>query len=1404
LSFDFDAVESQDLARIKTMLSLASNSKEAACGEALWNDIYHLVSIKDSRAGTFTFNELPAGLKSKCVGLASQFDGGAVQRLREHAGGVLRRIRTSIHGMAPLSRNEPMRRLAEAITNHQFVIVVGPPGASKSALSRTTFEQFFREAPLFAFQANEFARTHLDQVLAELRLSIRISELSALFSLHREKCMLIDSVERLLEAEPRDAFFMLLDELATDPTWRVVFTCRQYSIKQVEEIFFKRSGLSPAIIDVPLLDDGELDTVAQAIPKIGPLLKSPRTRKLLRNPFFLDKAASVNWKNEDLQQALSEKMLRDTLWFQVIRREDIRHDGLPLKRERCFRSVALRRAKTMLPFVQIEHGHEEAAQSLLNDELLIQNTDSSGVAAAHDILEDWALVREVRMKYDETAGQPKAFFIALGYELSMRRCYRQWLHESLEEDITDVPFRFATEVMRSSDIEPYWQDETIVSLMLSENADQFITSEENALLADDKRLFRRIVHILRVACKKPNPLVPDIGASTSGETHNIFLVPQGPGWEAVLHLIQRNLEIFTSADFEVILGLLKDWRSSVQVGQVSVAARRTGGLIALHFWQLIKKTYTAQDDVTALASAVLAAPESIQAELEKLISDITISGSDHENSLFAGRLLASFDGINSCFALPTLVAKFTKHAWGIDRSENDRCEEDLRRRPHLLDSDLRFGLHNKFHLRLNPASGINGPFCWLLRRHPDIGKRLILDITNAACERAVLDSPHTLDNAELSVDLSFGEGITARQWANDTFWRMYRQPGLGPDLITCGLMALEKWLLERCENGDDLRKECRELLISSNNVAITAVIASIAVAHPERLGEVVLILLKTPHFFRWDQIRLAAEQVPKNVLLEGMPMPVEHRIYDEERKISAKLPHRNRCLEWLMTALQLTELRPSVEDIIDNHRVLLPSEKNQDDAIRLWRLVLHRTDLRRHTTEKDPVSGHTVFTPNAPEPDLQKLVAERAPVVAAWQEQERLLKWGTSCLNGDNENNDPSQWTEMLISAQKLVSALDEKVGAHDRLMVQGAGSYIASVCVRDHWKYMTPEQRTWCRSLLLEAVIDDLENRNIFGDSASLPMHGSKPAALTLPLLLGSDIEEENRIVRVAIATAVTHASEEFRNFAVNGVVHHLWACEPQTAWACAFLLVRWSKLREQCYIEEQKKPWDQRRDYLELEQNLLQELRPSIAGNGPLNLDYILTLELSSSFSLGVLPHVLFILSEQTDSELSLNFHQHVARGLSGMWESSKRDQRNYSIEIAIKKHLAYFCLRTSPLKAESIFEPIIAATTSHPEEVAECLEQLIIAENRLGSRSTFWGLWQRIADAFTTEDQLKKLLAKHVGSGLTKLVETLFLQTVEWKIGVDYWAPLDSQAATLGLLQHFQLYSDLLVPSCFYRMR
>lgn len=1373
VGFDFDQTASQDEARLKSLLGLAIRIGTGGTGEDLWNTIFKWVANRNPRAGSFTRESLPAEWQQATTTVAAHFESGVIHRLVEHSELLLKRVRSTLGPQLHLPRSDIVGELAAAFVQQSFTLVTGVAGVGKSSAALVALQQVLGGAPLFLFQATEFGRGHIDHAFADLRVTESLSRISSLFALHPRKFMLIESVERLLESAQRDAFFMLLSKLAEDETWRVVLTCRQHAAGQIQDAFLTPLGLDCRSLTVPLLNDAELDAILCQLPLLRIVATHPRTRELLRNPWFLDKACTVDWSKESTSEPLDQRRLRDLMWRQVIVREDVRTGGIHLQRDRCFREIAVRRARSLQSFVSITAGEKMAVQALVADELLVQEPATGAMAPAHDVLEDWALVRWVAAIFGSCGQESKRFFEALGHEFAIRRAYRQWLQETLAcRDIGSIR-AFVDAVIASCDVPPYWKDETIVSVLLSDDSPQFIAEHESALLANSKAQLKTVIHLLRIACKRPNPfwdLSEAVLGRVFGDTH---LVPEGHAWSAIIRLIHRNFSYFKKDDLPLLLGLLDDWKASANWQNPLPDPAREVGLIALSFWSKLDDHYHWKEALERLASLILTVPQAVPNEFKVFLKTETESDArSHRGEILEKKLLASFECAAACRSHPGLVAAFAEKKWGLDQSP--------KRSPYdsgAVDMNEHFGLRTALRLDFLPASALQGPFWALLQKHPDVGIGLILKLSNVATERFVQDGLDArYDQGPIEIEMDFGDGVTCKQWANPRLWLLFREGMPGPYVLESALMALEKYLLDLAAAGHDLRDVTRKLILKSNSVAVTAVVASVATAHPHKVGDTALALLRTPEFFELDLQRYVHDPI-SNVLGDWGLNPLK-KVYHNERVESGKLPHRRRNLEALACELQTGPLREQVWKIIDEFKAQLPPPDQQTEELKMWRLRFHRMDLRNFKVQERLESGRVLYTAGAPEPDVAEVVEKNAPALRANEEATSVVVWGMSVFEGrDLEKFDPKSWREMLEKAQRLARE-HENQDALQILSHEGGPGYVAAICVRDHWKDLTLEEKRWCRDFLLSKVMADKDATNEFMRVQRFSMSSAVAAARVLPILLDEADEATTERVREAIVAAITHAVEEVRNYAAVSIGWYLWERDTALASACIAGLLDFAQLERRSYGLWRWQNFSSRGSLHDLVWTQIGSVRERIAARKPLAERRWYRFSVSESFSASVLPLVANIVSQQQARPLAQQIYTQIAESFAHSWKREHRrrhqEHRNYQAESALKTQFANFVVRCEPSVAAKLWAPFGKAIKDHAEEVAEVFEGLIVAEDTAHKGQAFWNLWEDTKEGlFSVPDWQQEL--KRERAGLAKLASALLLDGVSWKEDARDWKPL-----------------------------
>jgi hypothetical protein len=284
---DLDNTNGMTETMLRSLLAATLPEGDPAIANETWTELVSLALETAGSAMSFTLEKLPSHMIQRHRKVTGYPIG--VARLLEDTQIVNDSIRTVLGDVASIPREELLAKLSELIEEHSLVFVTGEAGSGKSALVKLALAAGTQGDICFALRAVSLAGNHINDVLH--RFALTLEGLRAHTALHRKKVLWIDSIERLLEKPPeeRAALFDLFRAVKSDPTWRLVVTCRDYSAGVVRLAFFKEVGLAPAELRVGDLSDLELDNICGMIRSLERPLASSSLRRLLKNLFFWTK-----------------------------------------------------------------------------------------------------------------------------------------------------------------------------------------------------------------------------------------------------------------------------------------------------------------------------------------------------------------------------------------------------------------------------------------------------------------------------------------------------------------------------------------------------------------------------------------------------------------------------------------------------------------------------------------------------------------------------------------------------------------------------------------------------------------------------------------------------------------------------------------------------------------------------------------------------------------------------------------------------------------------------------------------------------------------------------------------------------------------------------------------------------
>jgi hypothetical protein len=398
LSLDLNTSTRQTEAQYKTLLAHTANGADPmGAADATWAALVQEAGEGMTHGKSYLRSDLPQVLRERHSPVSDASQAG-LQRLREHSEVILNGIRSTIGQNVHLAREQLVQKVLETLEETQVIVLTGPAGGGKSGVAKEAVLQLSNHFA-FSFRAEEFATAHLDETLHKGQIPANASMLAAMMAGQGRKILLVESVERLLEASTRDAFSDLITLLKKDGSWRLILTCRGYSSELVRSSLLQFAGVEHSVLTVPPLDDTELAAVEAGVPALSRPLANPNLRHLLRNPYLLDKASQMDWP-ADRPLPEDERAFRAQFWVEIIRADDRPAADMPRRRQETIVAIALRRARALTQYVPRGELDSEAIQSLRSDSLIVHPEGSDAlVAPAHDVLEDWSILRWIEEQY---------------------------------------------------------------------------------------------------------------------------------------------------------------------------------------------------------------------------------------------------------------------------------------------------------------------------------------------------------------------------------------------------------------------------------------------------------------------------------------------------------------------------------------------------------------------------------------------------------------------------------------------------------------------------------------------------------------------------------------------------------------------------------------------------------------------------------------------------------------------------------------------------------------------------------------------------------------------------------------------------------------------------------------------
>ncbi|KEO73668.1 hypothetical protein [Anditalea andensis] len=1377
LEYDLLQAGSVDQTYFLNLIKLSKNRISTLNEKEIWDGLSAIVAEFNKDGGnitTETIREMEIYKNFSVENLIPHFK--AVRKLKCDSEAIVNPLKNTI-GDLHLIKSEVSEKIVRSITTFQITIVTGKPGVGKSALVKDLLRNEFATSSAFVFRADQFGQPHIANVFSNQGVDISIRDIFSCISLIPDKIIYLDSFEKLLEADPECAFKQLMGIMTEYPDIKLISSSRKYAI----DLIIQKFGLDKekiGIVEIPLLTDEELEIVALKYPQLKNVLGNEKIRPLLQSPKYLDFAVKALHKSGDDYADIELADFKNRLWNILVVDEVNEKNGLPIKRETAFMEIAVKRAKEMKLFTQPVQADAEAIAFLMKDEMLVKEPLNRRYTPAHDILEDWALVKHISLVYED-ATIAEDFFNKIGKEPAIRRAFRLWIEELLIDNGTKV-VALVREVLNCKTIERYWADEILTAVFRSEISESFFNGFKKDLLEEDAKLLIKCLHIIRTCCKENNDKLN-------------FLLPKGSGWREVLMFIETHIDQLMVNRLNIV-SYLSDWHLRImfqfnEVDQYELASAKNVVLhyideveSGLQFWQKREIEGRRKELIAILFDLASIAKDEIKQLVEQSFTSQENDSRQHRSldKTVIKMCLSGLGNQSLIKELPELIVESAWKEWKL-RPIDPPSPGSIRAMigGDSLNNDKCWGIENNH--TFYPSGVYKTPLYNLLRYHPLKGLELFVQFINYSIDfyaQAKCQYKHQLK--ELEFELS--DGTRKKLWGAGELWVAYRGICVTHYLLESLLMSFEKFLLETAARKTETSKANLKFVFeyvynNTNNVTPLGALVSVAIAYPSEVDEAMLPLLKVREFYEWDLGRALQEHSALAPMDQTIPFA------QKERWESNQLPHRKKFMRGLIDFIldyqfNVRKINKGIHQVFDQLKKDIPEE----DIV--WKKTITEIDIRNHKIgEYDEKLGGF---PIAPEYD---------------KDVQEFMDSGKEEFESDNKAMNYSSQLQKAFEGKESINYLDwqacqKEYSSNENLNILfDRPVTLAVIGLRDISEQLSEKEKMWCINTILETaaiIITDTTSRN-FGLNMNYMLMEKELALSSFHLPLNFLDSEEDRkdvlliMVHMLIAPFAEHEVDKITKY-IREVFSSHYPNETKTIW---FSVVQYAEYRKAnpCFYDD----YDNNRLQLAIEKEH-QYIEDQIKiGNTVLDLS---TVALDRHTGYLVTRALLIIPYASDDAELK-EFIRHfillLVKDLQFEEDFSynrNRDGRQVDFQevVEIKFYLAELLIIASPVFSKPIIDIIldefyksIADTTKYRfrDDLFEFSVDVlkfsvvklddIVANNpdkiiKNKAIKQFWEVWEHLSE-------------KIKNSGTLYFTQQLFLDT-GWNEQAIDWQPLQEK--------------------------
>jgi hypothetical protein len=958
-TFDFEDSASRDEAEaVRTCRELLVPAEATDQNASdIWAELLRISETLRTTGGEITREKLVARLRPKFKLRDDSSDVPAWARIRSFSETCLNEIDTALPDGFTVPRASELEALRAKLATGQVLAVLGDTGSGKSALMKMLGLEFSQAGSELVFiKAEKFnslveSLPDFAKVLSRTRKSAGLLIFDALEGCYNPQAsMLIADTIRLLAENPETPWRCSV--ICQTPEWpRALAGIRKHLGKNV---------LPVVPVEIAEFGDDEFEIVCSRQPAVARLAKQPHLVHVLKLPKMLDILLSGQLAENRL--LASEADLLDWWWEQ-----QVRGANAISSEERVARLLASRMADelcTELSPDSVADG-ENAANTLVRHRVL-SITSEGRIRFRHDLLSDWSRVKHLLSLGDEVT----AFMRKHAENPPWLRAMRL-LSQYLLDRSSNVPRWRAilqecaggTEEKGTSAENLQIVDAWLEGIAFSGNAAEMLATMKEDLFGQEGRLLRRfLVRLLHVGTI-PDPIVQEryreLDPSLVESASRYHRLPLVPVWGPVLQFLVNNQNETTELAAEELaeIGIMwarleeyfqRPWRVLAEL--ILLNAEKELRREVAGVWRSRRDSRASRREDNAritIYTAGLLAGSQFPDRAIKLALKAAGRADWEKDDLVASKYeiewMGQWYGPRQPVFVPgrRYVQASTPSAWPdgpTRRISRDfakawidsgaslaifqqrpelACEATLafllawpKQEIHPYASDLAIkhaGFSEVASFRLFLPFWTKGPFYSFLKNSWQPALKMIVRLINFATERYADWWPYEPAVSEIRFDTPTGT-VSWKGTHQVYWWHHYHMNTV--EVVTCALMALEKWFDDRIAAGESVSEAVQVLFSEGRSWAFAGVLITLGKRHPKLFLNELRPLLFVLRFYNLDLQATMQSHV-------GNYSAQDSRVLKKLRQEWNNLPGRstwllNRCCEWF---LKMPEFGPVLEEV---------------------------------------------------------------------------------------------------------------------------------------------------------------------------------------------------------------------------------------------------------------------------------------------------------------------------------------------------------------------------------------------------------------------------------------------------------------------------------------------------------